>query len=437
MKAQPQQPFCVSWERAITILPWALSALAFVIMLFTSLLLPSQLGPTPHDWFKEYASALWQGNLHVGEGSKWQDCKWDQSFFEGKCYLYWGIVPALIRLLVPFFTNRFVCILSAAVVLFFLSKILLKLARIQKNTDEVDWLLASTTCLACFFSSGFFGMALMSRVYEESINVGHAFGLAGVFFGLSFLPGMPSSKSVGKLTLASLYFALAALTRITWLPVFALFSGFVFFSDRRKTLIPLVALALVMGFQGWLNWIRFGSPLDFGVRYQSSYLRYSYLDELGRGLLSWNFVPNFISYYFLRLFPSGSLVVLNPKGFLETLVLKNRLYEAPHTLLLTLPISFLAFFKRKELVESIKKVWSPIVSVLPLLLPTILLNAIVNRYQFEVCASFMLATIPFLLSRSATVSSKEYSAQLVANLIGISFSLYFDFELLQRFWRLL
>ena len=90
-KSDQSSDFLMEYDKAFKNIPLILSIFVFLGLVITSFFLPSGLGPTPHNWFADYAEALSQGRLYLREGSQWRDCKWDESFFEGKCYLYFGL----------------------------------------------------------------------------------------------------------------------------------------------------------------------------------------------------------------------------------------------------------------------------------------------------------------------------------------------------------
>jgi hypothetical protein len=224
-----QADFLVTFQSSLKKIPIYLSVFVFLGLVIISLFLPSRLGPTPHNWFAEYAQALTEGKLYLGEATQWRGCKWDQSFFEGKCYLYFGIVPALFHLAFPFITNRFFSILMTTIFVFFFSKTILKLSKL-KPKDSIDWLLTSFLLLTAVFATSFVSLALSSRVYDETICFSHAFGMAGIYFALPLLRLDEENLSLRGIICSTLMFILASLTRFTWFGPFGLFCIFVFFS---------------------------------------------------------------------------------------------------------------------------------------------------------------------------------------------------------------
>ena len=440
--------FSMDYEKAVKVLPLGLSLFMFLALVLGALFLPSKLGPTPHNWFSDYALALSQGRLYVGEGTQWRDCKWDQSFFEGKCYLYFGIVPALFHWFLPFVSNRLFSIFGVAFFTYFFSKLLLQLSGFRSK-DPVDWFLSSLLILSSVCASSFIALGLCSRVYEEAICFAHTFGMGGVFLGLPVLFDQEEQGSSTHLWLTSFFFTLASLSRATWFPVFFIFCIMVLVKQQisRKqplfslqTLPPFLGLGLALGFQGWLNNSRFHSFTDFGVNYVSSTIRYEEQLKSGYGLFSWRFIiPNFTSYYFIRFIPSGGGFVLRgTEGWLQGILLKNvRFLESPHTLSLTCFGSFLCFLQGRAWWDFCKKVWPVVVLISPLALINLSQDSIIYRYQLEVSLPFFLVSIPFLISISNKMSQKLFLITTLASLVGIGFSIANSLEATTRFWKVL
>jgi hypothetical protein len=436
--------FLMAYDRSLRVLPLSLALFSGLALLLASLFLPSGLGPTPEDWFTDYARALFEGRLYIGEGNQWRDCKWDLSFFEGKCYLYFGIVPAIFHGVFPFVTNRAFSILATTLFVFFFTKIFLRMSQLTKN-DSVDWLLSSLMVLGATCACGFISLALCSRVYEETICFAHAFGMAGLYFALPFLNVGDRTPLKRELVFSSILFSLAALTRVTWFPVLMLFCGFVFLNQRKSqkgwglwvTIFPpFICLGLALFFQGGLNWVRFHNPLELGTTYQSTQLRFSKKRESAHGLNSPVFaLKNFFSYYLIRLFPQGGIVITKKTGILQEWLLKDTThFESPHTLSWTLPFSFLPLLDFRSWFRFLKKGWQPIVLLLTLWLATLSIDSVIYRYQFEVSASFVLATVPYLISRSSRLSNKWFLGIVLMALLGLTCAAYFSFEVINRFW---
>jgi hypothetical protein len=427
------------FKSAFKKIPLYLSIFVFVLLVSTALFLPSRLGPTPHNWFSDYAQALLEGKLYVGEASQWRGCKWDQSFFEGKCYLYFGIVPAFFHLILPFFTNRFFSILMTSIFVFFFSKIILKLSRLKPD-DSIDWFVSSLLILTAVFAGSFFSLALGSRVYDETICFAHAFGIAGVYYALPFLGVDEENGGSKNLVLASLMFTLASLTRFTWFGPFGLFCLFVLISKRKiYRALPFGTLALAAGFQGWLNWARFHDPFELGMTFQSFVLSSK---EKGRDL-GLNTFPEAlkvaVSYYFIRFFPEGNVLVTKTTGFLQNFFLKDTaiLFESPHTLAFSAAPVFFPVLEFRTWWAFVKQSWRPLILLTPLIAAVISIQGVVHRYQFEVSAPLILASLPFLVSKSEQMNLKMFKGIILACLVGIGFSIYCSYEVLARFWSVM
>jgi len=439
----------VTWNQLEKYLPWGLSSFIFLLFVGVSLFLPSQLGPTPNDWFSDYAHALLQGKLYLSEGANgWRDCQWDQSFYKGKCYLYFGIIPAFLHLLLPFFTNRFISILSGAVFTFFLTKMVILIASLRTKDEKGDLFVSSFLILGSVLAMSVLSLALSSRIYEETILVAHMFGIAGSYLGLSYFPGFEFKRSPRRLWGASILLSLAALTRISWFAPLGIFSLFLFWDGKRmggwkqalsKSWVPMVWCLGALVFQGVLNWSRFENPLDFGVEYVSTQIRWAERRQSAYGLNSWHFIlPNFISYFLVPLFLGKQIVVRDPQGFLQKVLLhKILLYENPHTLLFALPGAFAAIFHLKKFGRFVIQNWALVAFFIPLWAPTLTMDCVIHRYQFEVFASFLLLAVPFLVSDSAVMSNRSLVFQALGFVGGTIFTVYQTIQILERHWSVL
>ena len=206
---------------------------------------------------------------------------WDRAFHEGKYYVYFGVLPALLFHLPYYlvtggsFPNWIGVLLCCAVFVAGLSKFL--------------W----EVCVRWFPSASFGAFALADVVlasgswilyacyYQDLYCLPIALGLACLVWGLSFW--IRATTRVGELDVKAAVVGsfLVALTLLCRPQLFlgtvlgiVLVAPYVVEHDRKKrasflkgialALLPFVAVFL---FAGWYNAARFGSPFDFGANY--------------------------------------------------------------------------------------------------------------------------------------------------------------------------
>lgn len=219
------------------------------------------------------------------------DVKWDHVLYKGKYYSYYGIAPVILlflpyhRITGFFFPTDIAVMIFAVIGLVFLgmtydSIIKRWFSRIPSGCYIAGLVIIMTVC-GIWFSTG------RPLFYEISISSGFAFVTLGAYFLISSDVISTGKTSLPKVTLASLFLAIAVLCRPT-LAVYSICAcvyyaigfrksaeitdaeGVVQTNPKRRiiylvcALIPFVILGSV---QMWYNYVRFGSPLDFGIKY--------------------------------------------------------------------------------------------------------------------------------------------------------------------------
>lgn len=220
---------------------------------------------------------------------------WDHAYFEGKYYVYFGVVPVILFYL-PYYLitgihlHNYQVILAGTVL--FLTAIMGILYEIVKRWFPK----VSTGCYILIYEllilgSGVFYMCKRPDLYTVPIIWGLAFGFAGFW---SFLCAERESRLSPKhMGIGSLCTALVAGCRpqLFLIVLFSvlLFSKYFFDGRYLKTTEGKCALVsyvfpmmTVAAFLMWYNYVRFGSVFDFGANYNLSFN-----DMRGRG-----FVPD-------------------------------------------------------------------------------------------------------------------------------------------------
>lgn len=216
---------------------------------------------------------------------------WDHVFYDGKYYSYYGIAPVILLFLPyhkitdSFFPTDIAVLIFAVIGIIFLTmtyNAIIKrwFSRIPSGCHIAGLIIIMTVC-GIWFSVG------RPLFYEISISSGFAFVTLGAYFLISSNVISAGKTSLMKVTLASLFLAIAVLCRPT-LAVYSICAciyyvigfrksgeitdaeGVVQTSKKRRiiylvcALIPFVILGSI---QMWYNYVRFDSPFDFGIKY--------------------------------------------------------------------------------------------------------------------------------------------------------------------------
>lgn len=207
---------------------------------------------------------------------------WDVVLFGGRFYLYWGPLPAVLvagwASLVPGVVgdNVLVFLFILATVLFTLLLMAQSFVALFPRLKARDALLP---LLVAAFAYPLPWLMSGPAIYEASIAGGQAFLMGALYFSARVLLGQ--RRAFPNLFVAGVLLACAvgskaslALTAVFWAVVIilaAMRSSRLDAKPRGRLVAALsFALPLLFGFAclGWYNEQRFGSPFEFGVRYQ-------------------------------------------------------------------------------------------------------------------------------------------------------------------------
>jgi len=245
----------------------------------------------------------------------------DVLMYWGQYYFYQGMLPSVILLVLIRMFGRlaahYVLVFGFLFVfVYFYQRIIARILECSSRDNPVtDRSLAVCAILLTWLLlfvipyphdlGWFFGRF---TVYEQQILFGLALAVPGLYF---LITGIEQRRS-GPIALAVTFFALASWTRVTWFPssLVILIVAWMLFrkwrkacetyrSRRRDALLLAASLILVLGVL-LVNYVRFDSPLNFGVTYMNSqayvYFRnimmfFSPLTKL------WNSLFNIASYF--------------------------------------------------------------------------------------------------------------------------------------------
>ena len=196
----------------------------------------------------------------------------DYVLYHGHLFLTWGPVPAVVLAFVHLAgvePSSSTTVLAFAIVGFAFALAVLRIV-LRQLGDPPAWMCVAAASTLGLASSVPF-ILRNGGVYEEALASGFCFVMAGVWLAMSTLARRTATRR--RLLLMSLCFGLAAgsrptlaLTAIVLAPVYLSLRTSHARRDLLATLaIPLaICLLLLIGY----NQVRFGSPLEVGVRYQ-------------------------------------------------------------------------------------------------------------------------------------------------------------------------
>ncbi len=264
----------------------------------------------------------------------------DVSLYNGKYYLYWGPIPALILALIKIVlplnvTDQPIAFIFLGGIYVFQFLLIITIWHRFFQNLPIWTMLAGVLIVG--LAGPFLWMLMYPKVYEAAIAGGMFFLIGGFYF--AFVGLDRSSPSTGGLALSGMLWVLAIGSRVTQvLPVVLMILTICLWSvlickRASKTgkclLHALVAfgLPLLLGGAGlgWYNWARFGSPTEFGFRYALSYDFNKFYTEI----FSLSYVqPNLYNYLFnpfvLRsVFPYLKLLPVKETTTVLTLVPNN------------------------------------------------------------------------------------------------------------------
>jgi hypothetical protein len=203
---------------------------------------------------------------------------WDTTLYNGKYYLYWGPVPAVLGVIVSSITSKTVTdtglVFSFVIGIAFFSVLLLR--DIYKEYKAPAWVLWGGV-LAATVNIPLIWMLTRPKFYEVSISGGQFFLMAGLFAMFrAFRSDVPNK---GYIAFSAVALGLAGATRINLLPsvvflaIVIFWRIYVIYRKKISESIPAFAaaflpLALIACSLFLYNYNRFGSIFEFGHRYQ-------------------------------------------------------------------------------------------------------------------------------------------------------------------------
>jgi hypothetical protein len=234
------------------------------------------------DLFPDYnmlVKAFAKGQLYIDEAPPE-----DYSVFGGKRYLYFGPVPALIRLPVWLLLGTgipsglmIVLFCAGSAVLFVIT--MSELTLVEESSDA---LLKVVFALLFIFNGYSLLMTEIPTIHHEAIAAAMFFLMSSIYL-LAKTRKQGNVPSVATAVLMGLSLACCLASRATYVfscaVVAVAFIARIWFCEEgdRKKPAPVAAIIAIIAVAGGLllayNYARFGDPLEFGMKYQMSAYR--------------------------------------------------------------------------------------------------------------------------------------------------------------------
>lgn len=331
----------------------------------------------------------------------------DSAFFNGKYYCYFGITP-VITLMLPirilfgiYISSSLACFLY--ILLMLLAVLSLYYNIVMKWYPNMGFMPFVSGAIALVFGSGFFWLIARPMFYE----LAEICAIAYLFLGLAFAVfcSRGTDWKAFSLFLSGLSFALMVASRPTFifylfvavpliLPLISKETG-KFRLDLKTAkhfFIPLVFFAIVLMFY---NYVRFGSPFDFGQKYQLtvSDIRTNKLTNLA-------ILPTGIYHYFFApldvnmTFPFFHIVQRTPN------VTSGYYFNFPSAGLFNYPIMLILFasvyiIKRMARERRCLKHITVLLIAMALVITyiDITLAGVLERYMLDITPAFMIVSL--------------------------------------------
>ncbi len=357
------------------------------------------------------------------------NASWDHAYYDGKYYVYFGIVPALlfnipVKLITGIDIKPFYCILTLIPVFIIMSWLLIyAIAKkfMTKENESIPLLLY--IMLSTIFVSGTGTAFLMvwPDMYTLPIFTALTLGVSGLYCWITAFKKTEKSYKLSsiKLFIGSLLLALIAGCRPQMLLILfiaiPLFSNTVF-KDRKlfskdsivQTLCFVLPIVSFAAFMFHYNYARFGSIFDFGANYNLTTN-----DMTSRGI-SLNRIPQGIFSYILQpLNIEGVFPYITTTNFATNymgITIKEGTYGG---ILFLQPLTFTILLipkVKKELKDKGLYIITILLNVFALIIVSAdsIMAGILARYFLDFSWLFVLAAIIIIFAAYNKYGKKEY-----------------------------
>jgi len=214
--------------------------------------------------------------------------RWDLSYYDGRLYLYWGFVPAVLLAAAKVLLRVHTVVGDGVPVFFYamgraiVGTLLIRALARTVAPAPPRWAVWMATLVFVLANPVPYVLS-RGAVYEQAIAAGSLFVLCGIYFGLRAVTRAGSRAGDISLAASGLGFGLGAGSRISLLPTAGLLTAWTIVACwraaggggwrrllRQALWAGVPALAIVM-LQLTINYLRFGEWLEFGVKYQMGF----------------------------------------------------------------------------------------------------------------------------------------------------------------------
>lgn len=353
-------------------------------------------------------------NIYDYTQRKIYDTPWDVSYYNGKFYMYFGILPNLILGIFNLAVDN-AALLFSVITAIFLALLVKKI--IERYFPKCSSGLKLLMVIFALFNSRLLILIPRTRYYELIVICGFCFSVIGMYMYYIF----KENKKIRYLFLGSLLLCLAVACRSGMLLISVLGLLLVCKDLNKKNFIPYFIPYVVIGsILMYINYIRFGNIFEFGITYQLTVVDQSYLkmdiNNIINGIYTYLFkMPNFIPQF---PFVTNNVSMIQYNGFYFNTSNGNGI--------LTMSIlSFVLPFMYKKVDKKVLKVIISSV-IIGLIIMTIsnCFGGAVRRYTLEFAWLFVIPIV--LLTINCLSKYKKTLIVLVMISCLMNFFIIFD-----------
>ena len=397
------------------------------------------LDEEPPAWLRDMPDPYDKGARDEAQKASGEEILFDTAYFNGRYYVYFGIVPELVFYL-PFYLATGADFPTALGILVAMlafmtgcTALLYRFARYHfKHVSLGLFLLLQIPLIMC---SGALYLVKFPTFYSLPIMCGLGFSVWGLYL---WMRGRASTRPCGWYLAGSLCMALVAGCRpqlvalsLVALPLFwrrYVCERRLFTKEGAREFAFLVGpyVVVALGLM-WYNWARFGSPFDFGANYNLTVH-----DMPKRGLDVGRIAPALFAYFLQPPNVCGEFPFLLPVVF-DTTFMGETVREATFGgILACLPVLWVLPFARPILARRVKQRSTHTVSgvVIVLLVAGVFvalfdaeLAGILQRYYADFSFMFLASAVLLAFIVNENLDSEAVSIQVMRKTLLVLVSL--------------
>lgn len=339
---------------------------------------------------------------------------WDTSYYNGKFYMYFSFLPAIILGITNLSVSNLSFIFSVLSTIF-LSLMTKKI--IEKYFSKIDVGLKLLMIVFVLFNSRLLLLISRVRFYELIVICAFCFSVIGIYLYLLF---DEKNKNI-YLFLGSLFLSLSIVCRpnIIFICILGLFIVYKKI-NRRNILYYFIPYLIIGSLLMYINYIRFDNIFEFGIKYQLSVINMNYLKFNFGTILNGIYTYLFRMPIFITKFPyiTNNISMIDYYGFYFNTLTGNGI----------IPMSIFGFivpFVYKKLDKKTLKyvVCSILVGLIILILDNCFGGA-VKRYSLEFSYLFIIPIV-LLVINSLSKHKKIVFALVIISCL-MNFFIIFD-----------